>query len=266
MMKVVEVLAGLAVTPTSKSAGLSAFTTLKRSFTVELLFWISQARKVSSCLPGSSCGIGSKIVGEIAVQHVGLRHIAIYHQLQVVADTASGSIDSVLIGYLCHKERGGVDIAAIYEGRRIEIAVDGRTDGIVLLLLALAYRKLLAGAVGREGLGGIHRIEVDQTALVGIIDIQRNGKGEGKLAASYAIGALIQGLGSVFVFESLLGAILAGIVQATGNRLLGISYGSGDDAPEVVCSLNMRAIEPAFSIGRVSDSATGKPLMESTTI
>ncbi|CUQ64429.1 Uncharacterised protein [Segatella copri] len=52
-----EVLAGLAVTPTSKSAGLSAFTTLKRSFTVELLFWISQARKVSSCLPGSSCGM-----------------------------------------------------------------------------------------------------------------------------------------------------------------------------------------------------------------
>ena len=39
---------------------------------------------------------------------------------------------------------GGVDFAAIYEGRRIEIAVDGRTDGIVLLLLALAYRKLLA--------------------------------------------------------------------------------------------------------------------------
>ena len=32
----------------------------------------------------------------------------------------------------------------------------------------------------------------------GIIDIQWNGKGEGKLAASYAIGALIQGLGSVF--------------------------------------------------------------------
>ena len=39
---------------------------------------------------------------EIAVQHVGLRHIAIYHQLQVVTDTASGSIDSVLIDYLCH--------------------------------------------------------------------------------------------------------------------------------------------------------------------
>ncbi len=93
--------------------------------------------------------------------------------------------------------------------------------------------------MGGEGLGGIHRIEVNQAALVGIIDIQRNGKGEGKLAASYAIGALIQGLGSVFVFESLLSAILAGIVQATGNRLLGISYGSGDDAPEVVCSLNM---------------------------
>ena len=76
------------------------------------------------------------------------------------------------------KERGGVDFAAIYEGRRIEIAIDGRTDGIVLHLLALAYRKLLAGAVGGEGLGGIHRIEVDQTALVGIIDIQRNGKGK----------------------------------------------------------------------------------------
>ena len=157
-----------------------------------------------------------------------------------MADTASGSIDSVLIGYLCHKERSGVDIAAIYEGRRIEIAIDGRTDGIVLLLLALAYRKLLAGAVGREGLGGIHRIEVDQTALVGIIDIQRNGKGEGKLAASYAIGALIQGLGSVFVFESLLSTIFfAGIVQATGNRFLRISYGSGNHAPEVVCSLDM---------------------------
>ena len=93
--------------------------------------------------------------------------------------------------------------------------------------------------MGGEGLGGIHRIEVDQTALVRIIDIQRNGKGEGKLAASYAIGALIQGLGSVFVFESLLSAILVGIVQSTGNRLLGISYGSGDDAPEVVCSLDM---------------------------
>ena len=188
---------------------------------------------------GGTAGIGSEIVGEIAVQHVGLRHVAIYHQLQVVADTASGSIDSVLIGYLCHKERSGVDIAAIYEGRRIEIAVDGRTDGIVLLLLALAYRKLLAGAVGREGLGGIHRIEVDQTALVGIIDIHRNGKGEGKLAASYAICALIQGLGSVFVFESRLSTLFIGIIQATGNRLLRISYGSGDDAPEVVCSLDM---------------------------
>ena len=30
--------------------------------------------------------------------YVGLRHVAIYHQLQVVADTASGSIDSVQIG------------------------------------------------------------------------------------------------------------------------------------------------------------------------
>ena len=56
---------------------------------------------------------------------------------------------------------------------------------------------MTSSAKGGEGLGGIHRMEVDQTALVGIIDIQRNGKGEGKLAASYAIGALIQGLGSV---------------------------------------------------------------------
>ena len=93
--------------------------------------------------------------------------------------------------------------------------------------------------MGGEGLGAIHRIEVDQTVLVGIIDIHRNGKGEGKLAASDAICTLIQGLGSVYIFESLLGTILVGIVQSTGNRLLRISYGSGDDAPEVVCSLDM---------------------------
>ena len=37
---------------------------------------------------------------KILLENEGFRHIAIYHQLQVVTDTASGSINSVLIDSL----------------------------------------------------------------------------------------------------------------------------------------------------------------------
>ena len=54
-------------------------------------------REFRNTVAGGTAGIGSEIIREIIVEIVGLRLISVYHQLQVMAESASCGIDSVLV-------------------------------------------------------------------------------------------------------------------------------------------------------------------------
>ena len=54
-------------------------------------------RKFRNAVAGGTAGIGSEIIREVIVEIVGLRLISVYHQLQVMAESASCGIDSVLV-------------------------------------------------------------------------------------------------------------------------------------------------------------------------
>ena len=64
---------------------------------------------------GRTTGIGAEVVGEMIIEIVSLGHITINHQLQIVTDTTSCSIDAIPIRKLSHKEWSGIHIASIHK-------------------------------------------------------------------------------------------------------------------------------------------------------
>ena len=85
--------------------------------------------------------------------------------------SAAGCIDAVLVLDLCHKIRRAVHISTIDKRRRVEIAIDGRAYRIVLCLGTSSHNKLVAGAIGSDGLIGIQGIEIDHSLTIGIVDV-----------------------------------------------------------------------------------------------
>ncbi len=53
--------------------------------------------QLGNTIKGGATGIGSKIVAEVVVERIGLRHVAIDDELKVVTYSAAGCIDAVLI-------------------------------------------------------------------------------------------------------------------------------------------------------------------------
>ena len=57
--------------------------------------------------------ITSKVELEIIVQRLGLRHVSVNHQLEVMTDATSRGVDTILVADFCHEVRGWVYFVAI---------------------------------------------------------------------------------------------------------------------------------------------------------
>ena len=153
--------------------------------------------QLGNTIKGGATGIGSEIVAEVVVERIGLRHVAIDDELKVVTYSAAGCIDAVLILDLCHKIRRAVHISTIDKRGRVEIAIDGRAYRIVLCLGTSSHNKLVAGAIGSNGLVGIQGIEIDHSLTIGIVDVLGHGKRQLETAVANAVGTMIESLGAV---------------------------------------------------------------------
>ena len=184
---------------------------------------------------GRAARISSEIVGEIVIQIIRLVRITVDDELQIMPDTTSCSIDSVLIFHLSHKERRRVHVSTIHEGRRIEITVDRRTDGVILCQRTSTHIECVARTMSTDGPVIVDGIEIDQSRFIRIVDVLRHGKLERELASHHAVRTIIEGLGAVVESES----ITCAIVLSAGNQFLGISYRSRHHTVESFISLNM---------------------------
>ena len=89
-----------------------------------------------------AAGIAAKVELEVLVQRVGLVHITVDDQLQVVADAAACCIDAVLVSQFCHEVWRAVHVAAIGECCTVQITVDAGTL-LVAACIALAVHHQL---------------------------------------------------------------------------------------------------------------------------
>ena len=153
--------------------------------------------QLGNTIKGGATGIGSEIVAEVVVERIGLRHVAIDDELKVVTYSAACGIDAVLILDLCYEIWGAVHISAIDKRGRVEIAIDGRAYRIVLCLGTSSHNKLVAGAIGSDGLVGIQGIEIDHSLTIGIVDVLGHGKRQLETAVANAVGTMIECLGAV---------------------------------------------------------------------
>ena len=123
-------------------------------------------RQFRNAIAHRTAGITAEVILEIVVQRVCLRHLSINNQLQVMSDTASCSIDTILVIQLCHEVGRRIDAASIDKRRTIEITVDVRTYSILRKTSRAAHYHLITDATGLHGLFVIDCIEVNQSICI----------------------------------------------------------------------------------------------------
>ena len=75
--------------------------------------------------------IVAKVILERIVEVVGHVHIAVNDEFEVMANTTTCHVDTILVGELSIEIGSGIDGAAIHEVLAVQIAIDRRTDAIV---------------------------------------------------------------------------------------------------------------------------------------
>ena len=78
----------------------------------------------------ATTAVVAKVVLKIVVQIVGLVHIAVDNQLQVVTDAATRGVDTAVVVEFGYKVRRGVYLAAVLKVFRVQVAVNRWTNGI----------------------------------------------------------------------------------------------------------------------------------------
>ena len=185
---------------------------------------------------GGATGIGTKVEGEVVVEGVGLCHVAVDDELQVVADAAAGGVDAVFICDLCHEVGRGVDLASVDKLGRVEVAVDGWAYGVGGHL-ASGYGEAVEGAVGLALAGIVYGVEVDESGAIGVGYVFGHGKGEGEAACPDAVGTMVDDAFAVIIGEGFLGLSL--IVLLAGHQFAHIAHGGCHHSVEVLCLLDV---------------------------
>ena len=182
---------------------------------------------------GGTGGIAAEVELEVVVQHIGLRHVAINDELQVVADAVSGGVDAILVGELGDEVRCGVHIAAIDERRGVQIAIDAGTDAIVARRSTSAHDEMVVGAVGKLPMVVGNGMQVDQSGGILVVDVHRNGKRQLEAAIAHAVVSVVERLRAIAIGEGSLRSVFLSVIQLAGDRLLGIANGGSNNAVEV---------------------------------
>ena len=167
-------------------------------------------------------------------------HIAIDDELQVVSDARPRCVDAVLVGDACHEIGCGVYAVAVRERGRVEIAVDGWADRVVIVNVGAVCHKAVAPSVGRRLAVAADGVQVDKACGVAVANVFRHGKGEGKLSCSNTVVACIDGLASVVEGEGRFGTFrLVGIVHTAGYQFACIAHRDVGNAVKALVALNM---------------------------
>ena len=186
---------------------------------------------------GGTCGIAAEVEFEVLVEHIGAFHASVDDQLQIVADAVARRVDAVLVGHLSHEVGSRIDVAAVGERWRVEIAVNGGSDGVVDQCGGATDEEAVAFAVGAHRVVVVDCISRDKAGLIGVVDVLRNGTGECEAPVSYTVGTGEKRLRAVLIDEWLLGLGL--VVHLADDGLQIVAYGYGNDAVETWRVLNM---------------------------
>jgi len=141
-----------------------------------------------------------------------------------VAYAAAGGVYSVLVEYFGHEVRSGVDVAAVCERRRVEVAVERRADGVGAERARSAYDEVAVAAVHGVVRGRVERQHVNHARLVAVVNVLRHGEGEAEFAAAHAVVAVEEHRVAVVILERNACAFVARIVKFAHNQFFGVPH------------------------------------------
>ena len=178
----------------------------------------------------ATTAVVAKVVAEVAVQVIGLRHLAVDNQLDIMADAAARGIDAVLVRQLCIEIRCGVNVASVRELRTVQVAPDIRSDAVVGCQRIAGHGEGLTVSMSLNTFVVADGIGFHHARTIGIADILRQRKGQHKPPVAYAVATTVKGVETVAEAEGRVN--LLGTVHATSDELLHILHSQGHHAIE----------------------------------
>ena len=182
------------------------------------MFTLRKFRQTVVC---SACGVRSEVVLEVVVERICQFRLAVDYELHVVSHSCSGGVDAVAVGYLSHKVRRRVHSVAILERRRVQIAVHGRTNRVVVSNVAASYGEAVAVAVHHHCMFVIDGKDVNESLFVRVTDILGYRKGECKLTVHNLTVATIEHSLAVGELHWVVGSIL---IVVAYHRLFTVAH------------------------------------------
>ena len=167
-------------------------------------------------------GIATKVILEIVVQRVGLCHVAVNDELQVMTDAAARSVNAVLVVQLCHEIGCRVHRVAIGERGTVQIAVDARSVLVIAHLSATVKHHLSGDTATLLQLVITDGIQVNQPFQVRIADVLGYGKGEGKLTVLHLVATTEDHILAVIVDKG--SRSLRGVVELAYHLFASIAH------------------------------------------
>ena len=152
-----------------------------------------------------TAGVASEVEREVAVKVVRLRHIPVDDELHVMSYSRSRGVDAISVRNIRDKIWSTVDIASVDKRRTVEIAVYGRSYGVVCYGVRSVNLEVLRISVGDSRAVVAHRVEVHQPCAVRVVDVHRNCKRQCEHPVAYAIVTVVQRLRPVIELEGLVG-------------------------------------------------------------
>ena len=179
-------------------------------------------RQFGNAIAYRSRSIAAKVVLEIIVQRISLRHVSINNQLQVMTDAATCCIDAILVVQLSHEVRRRIDATSIDKRLTIQIAIDIRSRSIVWKRSRTAHLHLIANTAGLHSLIVADGIEVDESVCIGIADILRNSKSQRESSVLHRIITIEEHVLTVVVHKGIFS--LRWVIQLTNHPFERISH------------------------------------------
>ena len=195
-------------------------------------------RQFRDTITHRTTGITTKIILEIVVQRICLRHFPINNQLQIMSDTTSSGIDTIFVIHLCHEVGRRINAASIDKRRTIKIAVYVRSDSILRKTSGTAHYHLITDATGLHGFLVIDSIEIKQSVCIRIADILWYSKREREASVLYQVTAIEQDVGTIIEYERFTG--LCRIIQLTDHPFQSITDNSSQRPIERGSLLSVR--------------------------